>query len=67
MVEVPFPVVLTLPGVRVTVQISDAGRPESDKPPVDEVQLGCMIFPGIGEEGTLFTVNENSTMASEHG
>ena len=39
-VVVPVPVVVTPPGVRVTVQVPDEGKPLSTTPPVDTAHVG---------------------------
>lgn len=39
------------PGSRITVQIPVSGSPDRFTLPVDDVQLGCIISPGMGAEG----------------
>jgi hypothetical protein len=48
--EVVLPVVVTLPGERVSVHEPD-GSPFSTTEPVDTVQVGCVIVPAVGAEG----------------
>ena len=56
-VLVPVPVVVVPPGVLVNVQFPVAGRAESTTLPVAIVQVGCVIVPTAGADGTVFTVN----------
>jgi len=51
---VPVPVVITPPGVRVSVHVPVAGRPFSTTLPVETVQVGWVIIPtegGVGIDG----------------
>ena len=53
---VPEPVVVCPPGVRVTVHSPDEGRLLSTTLPVATEQVGWVIVPGTGAEGSAFTV-----------
>ena len=48
---VPVPVVLMVPGYRISVQVPVAGNPESTTLPVVIVQEGAVIVPTAGAEG----------------
>lgn len=50
-VAIPLPVVVTLPGTLVSVQVPDEGRPVSGMLPVATVHVGCEIVPGTGADG----------------
>ena len=39
------------PGLAVTVQLPDAGKPLNATAPVAVAQVGCVIAPTIGAEG----------------
>ena len=47
----PFPVVTTLPGVLVKVQVPVVGKPVKRTLPVAKVQEGCVIVPIAGAFG----------------
>ena len=52
--EVPVPVLVTPPGVLVTVHVPDDGNPVSTTLPVDVAHVGCVMVPvtgGVGVEG----------------
>ena len=51
MVLAPVPVLLTAPGLRVSVQVPTAGRPLKATLPVAVVQVGGVIVPTIGAVG----------------
>ena len=65
-VEVPFPVDVTNPGLRVTIQSPVAGRPVNATLPVDEKQLVCVMAPGIGADGVLAIVTEVVAITTPH-
>ena len=48
--DVLLPVVVTLPGIPVTVHEPD-GRPLSTTEPVVTAQVGCVIVPAVGLDG----------------
>ena len=50
-VLVPVPVVVVPPGVLVSVQVPDAGRPLNTTLPVASAQVGWVIVPTTGAEG----------------
>ena len=50
-VLVPVPVVVTDPGVRVSVQVPVKGRPLSATLPVGTAHVGCVIVPTAGITG----------------
>lgn len=50
-VAVPVPVLVTAPGLRVSVQVPDDGRPLSAILPVAVPQVGCVIVPIDGADG----------------
>lgn len=50
-VVVPVPVLVTAPGLRVSVQVPDDGRPLSAILPVAVPQVGCVIVPITGADG----------------
>ena len=60
---VPFPVVVTLPGIRVSVQEPVAGNPLRATLPVDSAHVGCVIVPTKGAVGVtgcvLITIFED--------
>ena len=55
-VVVPLPLVVIAPGLRVNVQVPLEGRPPRITLPVATLQLGCVMVPTTGGEGTGFTV-----------
>jgi hypothetical protein len=55
-VFVPFPLVTTEPGVRVSVHVPVEGNPFSTTLPVPTVQVRWVIVPTVGAEGIAFTV-----------
>ena len=50
-VLIPVPEVVTAPGVRITVQVPDDGKPLSITLPVATPQVGWVIVPIFGAEG----------------
>jgi hypothetical protein len=48
---VPVPVVETVPGYRINVQVPDAGNPDNKTLPVDRVHEGAVIVPTVGAGG----------------
>lgn len=50
-VLVPVPVVVTAPGVLVSVHVPVAGNPFTTMLPVDTVHVGCVMVPIMGEDG----------------
>lgn len=50
-VLLPLPVVVTDPGVRVSVHDPVDGSPLSTTLPVDNAHVGCVIVPTVGAEG----------------
>ena len=50
-VLVPVPVLVTAPGLRVNVQVPDAGKPLNTTEPVGVGQVGCVIVPTEGAVG----------------
>ena len=50
---VPVPVVVTAPGLRVRVQVPDAGNPLRSTLPVVTVQVGCVMVPIVGAGGMV--------------
>ena len=51
------PLELKLPdGLPVTVQLPLAGKPLNAILPVDVVQVGCVMVPTEGADGSAFTV-----------
>ena len=50
-VVVPDPVVVVPPGLRVSVQVPDDGRPLKATLPVDVAHVGCVIKPTMGADG----------------
>ena len=50
-VVIPDPVVVTAPGVRVTVQVPLEGKPLNSTLPVDNVQVGGVMAPNSGAAG----------------
>ena len=50
--EVPVPVEVTLPGLRVSVHVPGDGNPLSVNDPVAKEQVGCVIVPTVGASGT---------------
>ena len=54
-VLIPVPVVVTLPGVLVSVQVPVAGKPFKTTLPVAKPHVGCVIVPTAGAEGALGT------------
>lgn len=49
---VPVPVLITPPGDRVSVQVPEAGNPDSVRLPVGEEHEGWVTGPGTGGDGT---------------
>ena len=54
-VLIPVPVVVTFPGVLVSVQVPVAGKPFKTTLPVAKPHVGCVIVPTAGAEGALGT------------
>ena len=52
-VVAPVPVLLTAPGLRVSVQVPLTGKPLKATLPVAVVQVGGVIVPTIGAEGVV--------------
>ena len=50
-----MPVLVTLPGVLVNVQVPVAGKPLKATLPVATLHVGCVIVPTVGAEGALGT------------
>ena len=50
-VLVPVPVLVTAPGLRVNVQVPEAGKPLNTTLPVATAQVGCVIVPTEGAAG----------------
>jgi hypothetical protein len=50
-VLVPVPVVITVPGYRISVQVPDEGKPDNKTLPVDTVHVGGVIVPTEGAGG----------------
>jgi hypothetical protein len=50
-VLVPVPVVATAPGLRVNVQVPEAGKLLKTTLPVAKVHVGCVIVPIVGVVG----------------
>jgi hypothetical protein len=48
---VPVPVVVVPPGVRIKVQLPDAGKPFNTTLPLATVQVGWVIVPTVGAVG----------------
>jgi len=48
---VPVPVVVTAPGIRVTVHVPEAGSPVIETLPVAIMHVGWVIVPVTGAEG----------------
>ena len=48
---VPVPVLVTAPGLRVNVQVPEAGKPFKTTLPVATLQVGCVIVPTEGAVG----------------
>ena len=53
---VPVPVWVAPPGLRVSVQVPVAGKPLSTTLPVATEQVGWVIVPTVGAEGSGLTV-----------
>ena len=51
-VLVPVPVEVVPPGVLVSVQVPEDGKPLNITLPVARLQFGCVIVPTIGAVGT---------------
>ena len=51
MVLVPIPVVDTVPGYRINVQVPDEGNPDNKTLPVDSIHEGAVIVPTVGAGG----------------
>ena len=56
MVAAPVPVLLTAPGLRVSVQVPVVGKPLRGTLPVAVVQLGWIIVPTVGAADGVVTV-----------
>jgi hypothetical protein len=54
-VLVPVPVVVTFPGVLVSVQVPVAGKPLNTTLPVAALHVGCVIIPTVGAAGAFGT------------
>ena len=54
-VLIPVPVVVTFPGVLVSVQVPVAGKPLKATLPVATEQVGCVIVPTVGAAGAFGT------------
>jgi hypothetical protein len=65
-VLVPVPVVVP-PGERVNVQVPVGGKPFNTTLPVATLQVGWVIVPIAGADGTAFTVNVYVAVAAVHG
>jgi hypothetical protein len=48
---VPVPVVVVPPGVRINVQLPDAGKPFNTTLPVATAQVGWVMVPTVGDVG----------------
>jgi hypothetical protein len=48
---VPVPLIVTFPGMRVSVHVPVAGRPLRETLPVDRAQVGCVMVPITGAAG----------------
>lgn len=66
-VLVPEPVVLTSPGLRITVHVPVEGRLPSTTLPVATVHVGLVIVPGTGAVGAALTVMVKVAFAAAHG
>jgi hypothetical protein len=55
-VLVPVPVVVIFPGILVSVHVPEDGKPLNVTPPVATLQVGCVIVPTTGAEGSVFIV-----------
>jgi hypothetical protein len=66
-VVVPVPVVVTPPGVRVSVHVPGDGKLLSTTLPVANEHVGIVIVPTCGAEGMAFTVNVYVALAATHG
>ena len=55
-VEVPEPVLVTAPGLRVNVHVPVDGNPFRITLPVVMAQVGCVIVPTSGAEGKALTI-----------
>jgi hypothetical protein len=64
---VPVPVVTTLSGKRVSVQVPEDGKPFSTTLPEPEEQVRCVIVPTTGADGTGFTVRVKVAIAARQG
>ena len=56
LVVAPDPVVVTLPGVRVNVQLPVAGKPLKLTLPVANAQVGWVMVPTVGAAGGALTI-----------
>lgn len=65
--EVLLPVVVTLSGFLVRVQVPVAGNPPTVTPPVGIRQSGCTVLLSTGVPGRALTAREYVAVASEHG
>src|SRR5512133_1709141 len=63
----PLPWMVTLPGVLVSDQLPLAGSPDITTLPVDDIQVGWVIKPGTGGDGTGLTVREYVATAASQG
>ena len=52
----PVPIVVIVPGVLVNVHVPVAGKLLKATLPVAVAQVGCVMVPTVGAEGTEFTV-----------
>jgi hypothetical protein len=50
-VLVPVPIVVTVPGYRISVQVPDEGKPNNKTLPVATVHVGGVIVPTEGAAG----------------
>jgi hypothetical protein len=50
-VLVPVPVVVVPPGMRVSVHVPEAGKPDKTTLPEDTWHVGCVIVPTVGVTG----------------
>jgi len=66
-VLVPVPVVVTPPGVRVSVQVPTGGNPFKITLPVATVHVGCVILPIKGADKLGITVRVYIAVTGVHG
>jgi hypothetical protein len=50
-VLVPVPVVVVPPGIRLSVHVPEAGKPDKTTLPVSTVQVGSVTVPTVGMAG----------------